>query len=147
VTRPSSAGPKGPSRLHFDEARRLISACAGDPLDAASIADAAEKVCRGVIAYFAPLITRHATVALLTRAVFLSKARFAVLHAVSTDEAVADVARELPACLRLAEAKDALEAASDVLANFVWLLTRFVNDELGLRLLREACPDLEEDNS
>jgi hypothetical protein len=147
MTHPSSARPKGPSQIHFDEARRLVSACDGDLHDAASIADAVERVCRSVPDYLAPLITRHAAVALLTRAVFLAKAQFPILAPVSTSEAGAEVARELPACLRTAEANDALEAASNVLANFVWLLTRFISDEFGLRLLREACPDLEEDIS
>jgi hypothetical protein len=146
MTRSSSAGPKGPSPLHIAEADRLLLAYTAAPHDAASIADAIEKVCRGLTGYLAPLITRHAALALLTRAVFLSKRRFKILNAVSTREADAEVARELPACLRSAAAKDALEAASDVLANFVWLLTRFVNEELGLRLLREACPNADEDD-
>jgi hypothetical protein len=77
--------------------------------------------------------------------VYLSKPRFRILDAVSTAEPDADVARQLPACLRSAAPAEALEAALNVVGGFVWLLTRFIGDDFGLRLLREACADRDEE--
>jgi hypothetical protein len=133
---------KRPGRLHRAEARRLVLACGEQGSTAASTADAVTRICGEITDCLEPLITRRATEALLARSVYLSRSKFAILNAVSTGEADADVVRELPPCLRALEADEALEVALEVLAHFVWLLTRFIGDDLGLRLLREACPDL-----
>jgi hypothetical protein len=141
------SGESGPGGNHLDEARRLIAACGADTNDAASIADTVEKICRHVIDHLDPLIGRRAAQALFSRAVYLSKRRVEILKDVSTVEPDADVARELPDCLRSAPAEEALQAALDVLGNFVWLLTHFISNGFGLRLLREACPDPDEEHS
>jgi hypothetical protein len=138
---------RGPGRLHLDEGRRLIAACGGDAGDAAAVGDAVQTICRHVSAHLKPLIGPRATQALLARAVYLAKPHFEVLSAVSTAEADADVERELPVCLRGAQADQAREVAVSVLGNFVWLLTRFISEDFGLRLLREACPNPDEDHS
>jgi hypothetical protein len=138
---------KRPSSKHLSEARRLIAACGGDARNAVSIADATETVCRQAIDHLGPLISVRAAHALLARAVHLSKPGFAALNTVSTAEATADVARDLPVFLRGRPADEAFDVASAVLGHFVWLLTRFTSDDLGLRLLREACPDGGEEQS
>jgi hypothetical protein len=76
----------------------------------------------------------------------MSKPGFDVLNRVSTAEVnIANVARDVALRLRSAKTANAREVAISVFGNFVWLLTRFIGEDLGLRLLREACPDLIED--
>jgi hypothetical protein len=144
VTRRGSDSAPSPSNL--DEGRRLVATYARDTGSATSIADAVGAVCGRVINHFGPLIGRSAAQALLTRAVFVSKPWFKALDDVPTAEADADVTPGLLACLRSAEPKEALGAAVSVLGTFVWLLTRFIGEELSLRLLREACPPRDASN-
>jgi hypothetical protein len=147
-----SAGTSGPRPQHAREARRLIAACGGTAdgagkQSADAVAAAVEQACRKITHHLEPLITRHAVMALLARSVYLSKPRFEFLAGISTSEVNADVVRELPPCLCSAEVDAAFAAALDVLGNFVWLLTRFVSDDFGLRLLREACPDPDKEHA
>ena len=135
-----------PDRKHLAEARRLITSCTADMHDAGSIADAVESMCGKVTDHLEPLIGGQAARALLARAVYLSRPRFPLLNPVSTAEVdIASVARETALQLRRAEAAQALEVATAVFGYFVWLLTRFIGEDLGPRLLREACPDLGEE--
>ena len=137
-----------PAPPHLQEARRLIALCAGNAGDAGAIVNATETVCARVVDYLDPLIGRNAAQALLARAVYLSKPQFALRGTVSTGEAqIANVAAELVSHLRAADADVGLAAAADVLARFIGLLTGLIGEELGMRLLREACPDLDEEQS
>jgi hypothetical protein len=148
VTISARDGSRGPVRAHLDEARRLLGVCARNTNtnDPGSIADAVEAVGSRISDHLEPLIGRRAAEALLARAVYLSKPRFDVLNHVSTAEVnTANVTREIALRLRTARLADAPEVAISVFGNFVWLLTRFIGEDLGLRLLREACPDLDKD--
>jgi hypothetical protein len=46
--------------------------------------------------------------------------------------------------VRSGEPRQTLAAVEQILGNFIWLLTRFMGDDFTLRLLREACPELDE---
>jgi hypothetical protein len=148
VTIGARVNSRGPVRAHLDEARRMMAACASNTNanDPGSIADAVEAAGARVSDHLEPLIGHRAVEALLARAVYMSKPRFDVLNRVSTAEVnMGNVARDVAFRLRSAGAADAREIAIGVFGNFVWLLTRFIGEDLGLRLLREACPDLNED--
>ena len=148
MTTGARARSRGPVRAHLDEARRLIGTCARitSANDPGAIADAVEAVGGRVSDHLEPLIGLRAVQALLARAVYMSKPHFDVLKRVSTAEInVPNVARDVALRLRTTPSDNAQEVAIGVLGNFVWLLTRFIGDDLGLRLLREACPDLDED--
>ncbi|HEY2733226.1 MAG TPA: hypothetical protein VGI70_04540, partial [Polyangiales bacterium] len=140
MTTGARASFRGPVRAHLDEAQRLIAACgrntnANDP---GSIADAVEAVGARVSDHLEPLIGHRAVEALLARAVYMSKPGFDVLNRVSTAEVnIANVARDVALRLRSAKTANAREVAISVFGNFVWLLTRFIGEDLGLRLLRE----------
>jgi hypothetical protein len=68
-----------------------------------------------------------------------------MLDEISTAEAhVGDVARALVVRVRSGEPRQTLAAVEQILGNFIWLLTRFMGDDFTLRLLREACPELDE---
>lgn len=139
MARPARFAGPGPANL--DEARRLVALYVHETDSPPAIADAVAKICGRIIEYFDPLIGARGTQALLVRAVYLSKPWSKALEAVPTREADADVARDLLACLSAAERKEALGAAISVLGAFVELLTRFIGEDLGLRLLRDAFPD------
>jgi hypothetical protein len=88
------------------------------------------------------LIGTQGVHAFLVRAVRLAQPWSSALQAVPTGEADTDVARHLLACLRGAEAREALAAALAVLGGFIWLLIRFIGEDLGMRLLRDAFADV-----
>lgn len=134
-------GIPGPGPANLDEARRLIALYVSDTGSAAAIAEGMVKICGQILEHFDPLIGARGAQALLVRAVYLSKPWAKALEAVPTGEADADVARDLLTCLRQAPPKEALGAAVSVLGSFVYLLTRFIGEDLGLRLLRDAFPD------
>jgi hypothetical protein len=137
---------RGPSRRHLKEARRLIDACAKNTNEMGAIADAVNAICSRLTDHLEPLIGRRATQALFARAVHLSKPKFKMLDGISTAEAdIANVVQELSLQLRAGEPGEALEAVESILGNFVWLLTYFISEDFGLRLLRESCPDLDEE--
>lgn len=138
---------RAPGSSHVQEARRLITACTGSAVDAASVADAVGTTCARVLDHIGPLIGRRGVEALLARSVFLSKRKFPLLERVETGEAQHEVARELPLCLRAAQPDEALKAAISVVGMFVSILTEFISESLALRLLREACPDLDEERT
>jgi hypothetical protein len=133
-------------RTHLEEARRLIAVSAIRTDDAGEIADAVQSVCSRIIDHLEPLISLRAAQALLARAVHLSKPKFRMLDEISTAEAqVGDVAQALVVRVRSGEPRQTLAAVEHVLGNFIWLLTRFMGDDFTLRLLREACPDRDEE--
>ena len=129
----------GPSQLK--EALRLLTACTGSTVDAASVADATGTTCARILDHIGPLVGRRATEALLARSVYLSKQKFPLLERVETGEAQDKVVRELALCLRAARPDEAMKMAISVLAMFVSILADFISESLALRLLREACPD------
>lgn len=141
----ATPGRRVPDPSHVQQARRLITACGGSVGDAASVADAVGTACARILDHLGPLIGRRAAAALLARSVYLSKREFQLLHGVATGEAQAEVVRELPLCLRAAQPEEALEAAISVLGMFVSILAEFISENLALRLLREACPDPDEE--
>jgi hypothetical protein len=131
----------GPGPANLDEARRLIALYTADTGNPEAIAEAVGQICARISERLGPLIGVRGIQALLVRAVYLSQPWSNALAAVPTREADADVARDLLACLRAAEAKEALGAAVAVLGSFIWLLMRFIGEDLGLRLLHDAFPD------
>jgi hypothetical protein len=136
---------KQAGRTHLEEARRLITVSAIRTDDSGEIADAVQSICSRIIDHLEPLISLRAAQALLARAVHLSKPKFKMLDEISTAEAhVGDVARALVLRVRSGEPRQTLAAVEQVLGNFIWLLTRFMGDDFTLRLLREACPELDE---
>jgi hypothetical protein len=131
---------------HLDEARRLITIYARDTGSTAGIADAVAAVWRRLMDHFGPLVGPRAAQALLARAVYVSKPSFEALDGVPTREVDGDVIAGLVACLRGAEPEEALRIAASVLSAYVGLLTRFIGEDLGLRLLREAFPESDRGN-
>lgn len=135
----------GPS--HLKEALRLLTACTGSAVDAAAAADAIGTTCARILDHIGPLVGRRAAEALLARSVYLCKRNFDLLERVETGEAQDKVVRELALCLRAAGPDEAMKIAISVLAMFVSMLAEFISESLALRLLREACPDPDEEQS
>jgi hypothetical protein len=133
----------GPGPANLDEARRLIALYTDDTGNPEAVAHAVGQICIRISEHIGPLIGTQGVQAFLVRAVHLAQPWSNALQAVPTGETDTDVARHLLACLRGAEAKEALAAALAVLGSFIWLLIRFIGEDLGLRLLRDTFADVD----
>ena len=104
--------------------------------------DAMERVCQALHVRLTPLLSAAGVNALLGRAITLAAREFPVLAGIGAIKA--------PDC-SLGGLRDALDeqdpsGAADVLVaifgNFLWLLVDFIGENLGLRKVREAWPDV-----
>jgi hypothetical protein len=132
----------GPGPANLDEARRLIALYTDDTGNAEAVAHAVGQICTRISEHIGPLIGTQGVKAFLVRAVYLARPWSNAIQSVPTQQADGDVAGHLLTCLRGAEAREALGAALAVLGSFIWLLVRFIGEDLGMRLLRDAFADV-----
>ena len=123
-------------------ARQLLGREAGGSREPEELARAIGRAYRRLHQRLAPLIGPAGYNALFARALHLARAEFPALEDVALDERaetnlVGAVRVAVSSTRDLAEPAAALEA---ILAHFIWLLTTFIGEDLGLRLVREAWP-------
>ncbi len=123
-----------------DFAQRLFVHEAGGHQRTQDSADAMERACQSLHTRLAPLLSEASVNALLGRAVTLAGRQFPFLASIGpVTDCSLDGLRQVVDGLNAAEVADALVA---ILANFLWLLVTFIGQDLGLRKVHEAWPDV-----
>jgi hypothetical protein len=132
-------------------ARQLLGREDRDSPEAEDPAEAIGRAHRRLHQHLAPLIGPAGYSALFARALHLARAEFPALEYVALDE---DAGTNPAGAVRFAAAgagefSEPAAALEAILAHFIWLLTTFIGEDLGLRLVREAWPELvdEQDGS
>lgn len=125
-----------------DLVRRLVRHEAGGARDAESLAAAVDAACRKLSGELETLLGRGGVAALLGRAVNLAGREFAFLGAARV-RLDAPVALEgLREALHGRGAEEAEDASTALLAILVGLLVNLLGEELGLRPVMSAWPNL-----
>ena len=125
-------------------ARRLLVHEAGGRQAPADLAEATERAFQRLRQRLARLIGLAGFNALLARALRLAQADFPALERVAFDEHAGTGltgARQF-ATAAAGDPAEAGAALVAVLAQFIGLLKTFIGEDLGVRLVREAWPDL-----
>jgi hypothetical protein len=124
-----------------DFARRLFVHEAGERQRTSDFVDAMERVCQALHTRLAPLVSVAGFNALFGRAVTLAAREFPFLAgiAITAPNCSLDGLRQALEGREPAEMADALVA---ILAHFLWLLVIFIGENLGMRKVHEAWPDV-----
>jgi len=123
-------------------ARRLFVHEAGGRQRPQDVADAMERICQGLQTRLAPLVSVVGFNALFERAATLAAREFpflAGIGAITASKCSPDGLRRAVEGREPAEVADALVA---ILAHFLWLLVIFIGENLGMRKVHEAWPDV-----
>jgi hypothetical protein len=124
-----------------DFARRLLreeagKAESGDPVTGF------QSACGALHHRLAPLISSPGFQALLARAIRLAARDFPFLATVSVRTNGECALVGLPAGTDTREPRETADAFAAVLGQFIWLLVIFIGEDLGLRKVREAWPEV-----
>ena|SRR5437868_373118 len=127
-------------------ARRVLRHEAGGRAEPAALAEAAERADARLRARLASLIGPTGYTALLTRAVHLAQAEVPALERVTVDALATGAEGGLPGVREFArgvgDAGAAEAGLSAVLVHVIGLLATFIGEDLALRLIRDAWPEL-----
>ena len=127
-------------------ARRVLRHEAGGRAEPAALAEAAERADARLRARLASLIGQTGYTALLARAVHLAQAEAPALERVSVDALATGAEGGLHGVREFArgvgDAGAAEAGLSAILAHVIGLLVTFIGEDLALRLIREAWPEL-----
>ena len=105
-------------------------------------ADAMERACQALNIRLTPLLSAPGVNALLNRAVTLAAREFPFLKHVGAITAPDCSLNGLRQALDEHDPSEAADALVAILANFLWLLVDFIGENLGLRKVHEAWPDV-----
>lgn len=105
-------------------------------------ADAMERACHALHAQLAPLLSTAGVNALLGRAIALAAREFPHLAAVGAIRAPDCSLQGLREALDEHDSSGAFDALAAIFGNFLWLLVDFIGENLGLRKVREAWPEV-----
>ncbi len=123
-----------------DFAQRLFVHEAGGHQRTQDSADAMERACQSLHTRLTPLLSEASVNALLGRAITLAGREFPLLASIGpVTDCSLDGLQQAVDGRNPAEAADAIVA---ILANFLWLLVTFIGQDLGLRKVHEAWPDV-----
>ena len=125
-----------------DFARRLLLHEAGKGRSSREFADAAERACLALHRQLAPLLSSAGFDALIGRAMKLAAREFPFLATVGNTTPRSGCFDGLRQAVEQRESKEVENALVAILANFMWLLIIFIGENLGLRKVREAWPDV-----
>ena len=130
-----------PERLS-DFARRLLRHEAERAGRADEPVAAFERVCRALHGRLAPLISSAGYHTLLARALTLAARDSPLLAGVSISSNGDCALSGLPAAFDTRDPGEVADAFAAVLAHFIWLLVIFIGENLGLRKVHEAWPEV-----
>lgn len=125
-----------------DLMRRLLQHEAGGARDAASLAAAVEGACQKLSGELEALVGRDGVAALLGRAVNLTRREFPFLAGVRLRTDAPPSFEALHESLRERGPEEADAASVALLANLVGLLINLLGEDLGLRPVMNAWPDV-----
>ena len=130
------------STARDDLMRRLLQHEAGGARDAASLAAAVEGACQKLSGELERLVGRGGVAALLGRAVNLTKREFPFLAGVRLRTDAPPSFEALHESLQERSPEEADAASVALLANLVGLLVNLLGEDLGLRPVLNAWPDV-----
>lgn len=130
------------STARDDLMRRLLQHEAGGARDAASLAAAVEGACQKLSGELETLVGRGGVAALLGRAVNLTKREFPFLAGVRLRTDAPPSFEALHESLQERSPEEADAASVALLANLVGLLVNLLGEDLGLRPVVNAWPDV-----
>src|ERR671931_322954 len=127
-------------------ARRVLRYEAGGGAEPAALAEAAERADARLRGRLASLIGQTGYTTLVTRAVRLAQAEFPALERVTVNALATGAEGGLHGVREFARASGNAGAAeaglSAILAHVIGLLVTFIGEDLALRLVRDAWPEL-----
>jgi hypothetical protein len=127
-------------------ARRVLRHEAGGRAEPAALAEAAERADARLRGRLASLIGQTGYTTLVARAVHLAQAEVPALERVSVDALATGAEGGLRGVREFARASSDAGAAeaglSAILAHVIGLLVTFIGEDLALRLIRDAWPEL-----
>jgi hypothetical protein len=127
-------------------ARRVLRHEAGGRAEPAALAEAAERADARLRGRLASLIGPTGYTALVARAVYLAQAEVPALERVTVDALATEAEGGLHGVREFAWATGDAGAAeaglSAILAHVIGLLVTFIGEDLALRLIRDAWPEL-----
>jgi hypothetical protein len=127
-------------------ARRVLQHEAGGRAELAALAEAAERADARLRGRLASLIGPTGYTALVARAVYLAQAEVPALERVTVDALATEAEGGLHSVREFARATGDAGAAeaglSAILAHVIGLLGTFIGEDLALRLIRDAWPEL-----
>ena len=130
---------KSPRALH-ELARRVISAHAG-PGDGSG-SDAMERACSALFRVLETPLGTDGLEALIGRAIQITARDYPWLAAVRPGAAADCPLSGLGEASERVDIEDAHEGYAALLASIVWLLTTFIGEDLALRFVRHAWPNV-----
>ena len=129
-------------------ARRVLRHEASGRAEPAALAEAAERADARLRGRLASLIGPTGYTALVARAVYLAQAEVPALERVTVDALATGAEGGLHGVREFARASGDAGAAeaglSAILAHVIGLLVTFIGEDLALRLIREAWPELQD---
>lgn len=132
-----------PGAKERELAQQMLARAAEDDQSPEGLAIAAEHVLSHLYQQLERLVGLTGYEALLRRALFLARVEAPFLQKVKAVLLPNDVQLEgLQASIRGNDSAVIRQGLVAVLANFIWLLVTFVGEELALRLIRQACPEV-----
>ena len=127
-------------------ARRVLRHEAGGRAEPAALAEAAERAATRLRGRLASLIGQTGYTTLVARAVRLAQAEVPALECVTVDALATGAEGSLHGVREFARASGDAGAAeaglSAILAHAIGLLITFIGEDLALRLIRDAWPEL-----
>jgi len=130
-----------PERLS-DFARRVLRHEAESAGHADEPVAGFERVCRALHVKLAPLISSAGYHTVLARALRLAARDFPFLTGVSISSNGDCALSGLPAAFDTRDPGEVANALAAALAHFIWLLVIFIGENLGLRKVHEAWPEV-----
>jgi hypothetical protein len=128
-------------------ARRLVAFGSRTAGDAAEVVHAMEAACGRLNAQLEGLIAPAGVRALLRRALSVATAEFAWLTGVGVEDGGRCSFVGLREAVQGRSFSEVDEAFVAVVANVLWLLVTFIGEDLTLRLVREAWPELRDEGA
>ena len=132
---------------HVPTARQLV--LAGWALDRelgqrgpGAIVPAAQAACAALYVRLTPLVTGSGSQGFLTRSLHLAQDQYPFLDGLRAGASPDTCLEGLDEALRDVGSDDAYQALVLVLAHMIGLLATFIGDDLAMRILGEAWPDL-----
>jgi hypothetical protein len=123
-----------------DFAQRLLAHEAEGRQSTQDFVDALDRICQSLNTRLTPLLSDAGVNALFARALTLAGRKYSFLAAAGPiKDCSLNGLRQAVHGRNPAEAGDALAA---ILANFLWLLVTFIGQDLGLRKVHDAWPDV-----
>jgi hypothetical protein len=123
-------------------ARRLLAQEMDGQRSPATLAEGSDRVCLRLWRQIQPLIGPAGFQSVLARALGLARAEHPFLEGVEGAEPANGCLKGLAASVQGQSPAETEEGIVAVLGNFVWLLSTFIGEDLVLRLLRRAWPDV-----